>query len=87
VDGCQQKVSGRRRAGSRCGPERLQYAKEAGLLCGEPQSAGQAEVARSGGERDRGGAVLDESGDLLGGTEIRLVDDAGLPSTRALSTT
>jgi hypothetical protein len=48
------------------------------LLSGEPESAGQSKVARSGGERDRGGAVFDEGGDLLGGTEISLVDDPGL---------
>jgi len=48
------------------------------LLCREPQSAGQPEFARSGGQRDRGGAVLDEGGDLLGSTEIRLMDDARL---------
>ena len=48
------------------------------MLRGEPESAGQSKVARSGGQRDRGGAVFDEGGDLLGSTEIGLVDDAGL---------
>jgi hypothetical protein len=78
VDGCQQKITGWRRAGSRCRPEALQYAKETGLLGGEPERAGQTKVARSGGERDRGSAVFDEVGNLLGGTEISLVDDPGL---------
>src|SRR5438876_4211986 len=78
MDSCQQQVVGRRRARSRCGPERLQYAKETGLLGSEPESAGQSKVARSGGQRDRRGSVFDESSDLFGSTEIGLVDDAGL---------
>src|SRR5438876_11504473 len=76
VDGCQQKVTGRRRAGSRCGPERLQYAKQTGMFRREPKCAGQSKVARSSRQRDRGGAVLEEGGHLLGGTEILLGDDA-----------
>jgi hypothetical protein len=47
------------------------------LLGGEPESAGQSEVARSGGQRDRGSAVLDEGGDFVGSAEIGLMDDAG----------
>jgi hypothetical protein len=47
------------------------------LLGGEPKSAGQAEVAGRGGQRDGRGAVLDEGGDLFGSTEIGLMDDAG----------
>ncbi len=78
VDGCQQKVASRRRAGARCRPERLQHAQQTGLFGGEPESAGQSKVARRGGQRDRGGAVLDQGSDLLGSTEICLVDDAGL---------
>jgi len=48
------------------------------LLCCEPESTGQSKVARGGRQRDRGSAVLDQSGDLFGGTEVGLVDDAGL---------
>src|SRR5438094_7345830 len=78
VDGCQQKVTSRRRAGSRCGPKRFQHAQQTGLLGGEPESAGQSKVARRGGQRDRGSTVLDKGGNLVGSAEIRLVDDAGL---------
>jgi len=78
VDGGQQQVAGRRRAGSGSGPELLQYAQETGLLCREPERAGQSKVARSGGPRDRGSAVLDQSDHLVGGAEIGLMDDAGL---------
>jgi hypothetical protein len=48
------------------------------LLGGEPHSARHAEVTRGGRQRDWGSAVLYESSDLVGGTQIRLVDDAGL---------
>jgi len=48
------------------------------MLCREPESTGQSKVARGGGQRDRGSAVFDQSGDLVRGTEIGLVDDAGL---------
>jgi hypothetical protein len=78
VDGRQQEVAGGRRAGSRYRPEYLQHAKQTGSLCCEPQGTGQPEVARRGGQRNWRGTVLDERGDLVGGTEIRLVDDAGL---------
>ena len=48
------------------------------MLCREPERARQSKVARSGGPRDRGSAVLDQSDELVGGAEIRLMDDAGL---------
>ena len=78
VDGGQQQVAGQRRARSGSGPELLQYPKQTGLLGREPERAGQSKVARSGGPRDRGSAVLDQSDELVGGAEIGLVDDAGL---------
>ena len=58
-------------------PQGFQHAKETGVLRGEPESPGQPEVARSGGEGHRGSTVLDEGGDLVGGAEIGLADDAG----------
>ena len=47
------------------------------MLRRQPEGTGQAVVAARGGQRDRGGAVLDQGGDLLSGAEIGLVDDAG----------
>src|SRR5215467_6684081 len=78
VDSGQQQIAGRRGTGSGRRPERLQYVKDARLLCCEPESSGQSKVARGGGQRDRGSAVFEKSGDLVRGTEIGLVDDAGL---------
>ena len=43
---------------------------------GQPKGAGQSEVARGGGNRDRGSPVLDELCDLLSSAEIGLMDDA-----------
>jgi hypothetical protein len=48
------------------------------LLGREPERAGESKVARSGGPRDRGSAVLDQSDELVGGAEIGLMDNAGL---------
>jgi hypothetical protein len=78
VDSGQQQIAGRRGTGSGRGPERLQYVKETRLLGGEPESARQSKVARGGGQRDRGSAVFEQSGDFVSGPEIGLVDDAGL---------
>ena len=50
VDGGQQEIMSRRGAGAGLRPERLQQSKDAGLLSGEPQRAGQAEIARGGGQ-------------------------------------
>ena len=47
------------------------------MLGGEPERPGQSKVVRSGGPRDRGSAVLDQSDELVGGAEIGLVDDPG----------
>jgi hypothetical protein len=44
----------------------------------EPESAGQSEVPRCGGNGDWGGTVLDQRRHFLRGAEIGLVDDAGL---------
>ena len=78
LDGGQQQVAGRRRAGSGHRPELLQDLPESGLLGREPERAGESKVARSGGPRDRGSAVLDQSDELVGGAEIGLMDNAGL---------
>ena len=77
VDGGQQQVARRRRAGAGCRPECLQYAQDTGLLGREPERTGQAEVTGSRGKRDWGGTVLDQGGDLVGRAEISLVDNAG----------
>jgi hypothetical protein len=44
----------------------------------QPERAGQAEVDRGGLQRQRRGALLDQGGDLLGGAEIGLMNDARL---------
>ena len=67
----------RRRTRAGCRPERLEQFKDAGLLGGEPERAGQAEIDSGGSDGTRSGTVLDQRGDFLGGAEIGLVDDAG----------
>ncbi len=78
VDRGQQQVVGGGRSGARLGPEGFQKGKHTGLLSGQPEGAREAEIDGGCGQRNRGSAILDECGDALGGTEIRLVDDAGL---------
>lgn len=60
------------------GPERAEQAEDAKILSSAPECAGQAEIDGGGRERDRSATVLDESSKALGGTEIGLMDDAGL---------
>jgi hypothetical protein len=78
VDGGQQQIVSRRGSGPRFRPERFQCVKDAGLLGGQPQGAGQAEVDGGGREGDGSGAVLDQGGEAFGGSQIGLLDDAGL---------
>ncbi len=87
MNGGQQEVVSRSGTRARRRPKREEEVEDAEVQSGEPESAGRAEVERSSGQGDGGGAVLDEGGDPLGGAEVGLVDDAGLASTRALSTT
>jgi hypothetical protein len=77
VDSSQQEIVSWRGAGAGLRPERLQKRKNASLLGGEPKRTGQPEVTHGGGQRHGGGAVLDQVGDLFGGAQIGLVDDAG----------
>ena len=78
VNGGQQQIVGSGGAGAGLGPERLQQGEHAGVLRRQPEGARKAEVDRGGRKRERGGAVLDQGGDALGGAEVGLVDDAGL---------
>ena len=78
VDGGQQQIVRRGGAGTRFGPERFQGVEDAGLPGGQPEGAGQAEVDGGGRKGYRSGAVLDQGGDAFGGSEIGLLDDAGL---------
>jgi hypothetical protein len=48
------------------------------LLSGGPEGGGQAKLAGGGGQGDGSGAVADQLGEFLGGTEISLMNDAGL---------
>ena len=64
--------------GARCGPNGLQNGECAGVLGGQPESAGQPELDGGSGDGDGCGAVLDESGDAFRGAEIGLLDDPGL---------
>ena len=50
----------------------------AGAAGGLPEGGGQAAVAGGGFERDGGGPVLDEAGEVFGGAEVALVGDAGI---------
>jgi hypothetical protein len=75
--GQQQKMR-RRRTRAGLGPKRLEQFKDPGLLSGEPQRTGQTHIARCGLQRDWRRAVFNQRGDLLGGAEIRLMDNAGL---------
>ena len=51
---------------------------DSGLLGGQPEGAGQAELHLGDGQGQRGGAILDQRGDTFGSAEIGLLDDAGL---------
>jgi hypothetical protein len=63
-------------SGTRRRPQGFQQVPHAGLLCGQPLGAGEAEVSQGGGEGDGGGILLDEFSEFLGGAEIGLMDDA-----------
>jgi hypothetical protein len=79
MNGGQEQVMGGRGSGSRLGPELPKQFEDAGLLSGQPQGAGQAEIAHGGSQRYRSGAIADQGGDLLGGAEVALMDDARPP--------
>ena len=66
-------------SGARFGPELPKQIEDAGLLSGQPQSAGQAEIAHGGSQRYRSGAVANQGGDSFGGAEVALMDDTGPP--------
>ena len=78
MNGGQEQVVGGRGPGARLGPQLLEQLEDAGLLGGQPQGTRQAEVAHGGGEGHRSSAVADQSGDLFGGAEVALMDDARL---------
>ena len=78
VQGGEQQIVGRGRAGTRLGPEGEQQIEHARALGGEPERTGQSELQRGGREWNRSGAVLNQSGNALGRAEIGLMDDAGL---------
>jgi hypothetical protein len=63
-------------SGTRRRPQGFQQVPHAGLLCGPPQGAGEAEVSQGGGEGDGGGILLDEFSEFFGGAQIGLMDDA-----------
>ena len=65
-------------AGARLGPEGLEQCKDSRLLRCQPQSAGQAELDRSGRQRHRRGAILDQPGNTVCGTQVSLMNDARL---------
>lgn len=77
VNGGEQQIVGGGGTGAGLGPKGGQQVEYAGTPGGDPERAGQAEVERGGRERDGRGAILDQSGDVLGGAEISLVDDPG----------
>jgi hypothetical protein len=78
MNGGQQQVVGGAESGARLGPELLQQIEDTGLLGGQPQGTGQAEIAHGGGQRYRSGAIANQGGDFFGGAEIALMDDARL---------
>jgi hypothetical protein len=52
--------------------------EDAGVQSSQPESTRQPQFPEGCRDRHGGGAVLNEGSDLFGGTEIGLVDDAGL---------
>ncbi len=59
-------------------PQRLEQFKDAGALGRQPERTGQTEVEGSGLQGERRSAVPDQRGNLLGVTEVRLVNNARL---------
>jgi hypothetical protein len=54
----------------------LEQFEDAGLLGSQPQGARQAEIPHGGGQRYRSGPLANQGGDLFGGAEVALMDDA-----------
>ena len=78
MDGRQQEVVSGRGSGTWRGPEGVEQVPDAGLLSGGPEGGGQAKLAGGGGQGDGGGAIANHLGEFLGGTEVGLMNDAGL---------
>ena len=78
MDRGQQQIVCGRGSRARLRPERLEKLKNAGLLSREPQGAGQAHIESCSLQRDWRRTVFNQRGDLLGGAEVRLMDNAGL---------
>ena len=58
-------------------PKKLEQFEDAALLSGEPQGSGQTDVESRRLQRDWGGTIFHQRGDLLGGAEIGLMDNTG----------
>ena len=65
------------RAGTWRGPKRLEPIPNPGLLRHRPESRWQTKLAQGSRHGNGGGAIADHCGQLLGGAQIGLVDDAG----------
>src|SRR5271157_693057 len=78
VDRRQQQIMSGRGSGAGPGPEGLQQIPDAGLLRCCPEGHGKAKLARRRGQRDGGGAIAHHLGQLLGGAEVSLMNNAGL---------
>jgi hypothetical protein len=78
MNGGQEQVMGGGGPGARLRPELLEQFEDTGLLSGQPEGTGQAEIAHSGSQRYGSRAIANQGGDLFGGAEIALMDDAGV---------
>src|SRR5208282_6683096 len=67
-----------RGSGAGRGPKGLQQLPDPGLLSRCPEGHGQAKLARRSGQGDGGGAIAHHLGQLLGGAEVSLMNNAGL---------
>ena len=77
VEGGEQQVVSGGRTGAGFAPQGLQQGEDPGLLGGQPEGSGQAQLAAGSREGQGGGAIFEQGGDLLGVAQIGLVDDAG----------
>src|SRR5260370_5276082 len=77
VNGGKQEVMSGRWTGAGGWPNGFQDGECAGVLSGQPESAGQPEFDGGSSDGDGCGAVLDKGGDSLSGAELGLLDDPG----------
>src|SRR5260370_6893905 len=77
VNGGKQEVMSGRWTGAGGWPNGFQDGECAGVLSGQPESAGQPEFDGGSSDGDGCGAVLDKGGDSLSGAEVGLLDDPG----------